>query len=196
MLKAVPSLLAVLALGCASSAPSRVAAGTPTPTTTVSPTASASGQRAANTPPARGAGEGRDFPAVTDRGLVTIQDMSRTAPQVETLRVAMDGAWSFASSSATKTGQLEEKQLAAVRALITEATSAKPSELPEVMCEAVPTTDTRILTGENTEVAWSSPCGGLPPSEAYGVLRTYLDQVVQGRPASDLEATLRAPRRR
>lgn len=138
--------------------------------------------------PAKGA---REFPPVSDRGLVTIQEMSLVdSSSASTLRVGADGTWSWTSAE-TKTGKLDAKQLAAVRDLLDEAASAKPSTGPMQPCDAIPSHARRVLFDKDREFGWSGPCGGPPPPEVFAVLTRYLRQAAEGRPASELEQTLR-----
>lgn len=146
-------------------------------------------QRPPIAPPATPGGP-RELPPVTDRGLVTIQTMSLVdPPAVSTLRVGADGAWSWVSAE-TKTGTLDAKQLTAVRQLLVEAASAKPSTEPMVPCDALPMETSRVLFDKDREVRWSGPCAGPPPPEVFTVLQRYLRQIATGRPASELEQTL------
>lgn len=134
----------------------------------------------------------REFPAVPDRGLVTIQDMSlQGPPSVSTLRVGADGAWSWTTTE-TKTGKLDATQLAAVRELLAEAASAKPSTKPGQPCDAIPSSSSRVLFDKDRETGWSGPCAGPPPPEVFAVLHRYLRQAAEGRPAAELEQTLRS----
>jgi hypothetical protein len=132
----------------------------------------------------------REFPPVSDRGLVTIQEMSLVdSSSASTLRVGADGTWSWASAE-TKTGKLDAKQLAAVRGLLDEAASAKPSTGPMQPCDAIPSRTWRVLFDKDRELGWSGPCAGPPPPEVFAVLKRYLRQAAEGRPASELEQTL------
>ena len=153
-------------------------------------------QRAAIAPRAA-ANEPREFPAVSDRGLVTLQQMSlRGPPAPSTIRVGADGAWSWTSAEGTKTGKLDATQLAAVRALLDEAALAKRSTEAGVPCDALPMHATRVLFDKDREMGWAGPCAGPPPPEVFAVLQRYLRQAAEGRPASELEKTLRARRGR
>lgn len=146
-------------------------------------------QRASSNQPAPAKGA-REFPPVSDRGLVTIQDMSLVdSSPASTLRVGADGTWSWVSAE-TKTGKLDAGQLAAVRALLDEAASAKPSTGPMPPCDAIPSQASRVLFDKDRELGWSGPCAGPPPPEVFAVLTRYLHQAAQGRPASELEQTL------
>lgn len=142
--------------------------------------------------PARGA---REFPPVPDRGLVTVQEMSLVdSSPASTLRVGADGTWSWASAE-TKTGKLDAKQLAAVRGLLDEAATAQPSTGPMQPCDAIPSHAWRVLFDKDRVIGWSGPCAGPPPPEVFAVLHRYLRQAAEGRPASELEQTLRMRQR-
>lgn len=146
-------------------------------------------QRASAVPPATGKGP-RELPPVSDRGLVTVQEMSLVdPPSVSTLRLGADGAWSWVGAE-TKSGKLDATQLAAVQRLLGEAVSAKPRTEPMAPCDALPKRAVRVLFDKDRELGWADPCAGPPPPAVFAVLVRYLRQAAEGRPASELEQTL------
>ncbi len=136
----------------------------------------------------------RVFAEVADRGLVTLQSLSLVGPEsASTFRVATDGTWTR-SGAAPSSGKLDAKQLSAVRALVDEIGKAKPSTDAGPPCDALPNHASRILFGKGREIGWSGPCAGPPPPVSVQILATYLQQLADGRPASELEQTLARPR--
>ncbi len=136
----------------------------------------------------------RAFPVVSDRGLVTVQSLALFGPeQSSTTRVGADGSWTR-SGAAPSSGTLDAKQLAAVRALVDEIGKAKPSTEPGLPCDAEPSQATRVLFGKVGEIGWAAPCAGPLPPAPVQILTRYLQQVAEGRPASELEQTRARPR--
>lgn len=136
----------------------------------------------------------RAFPEVADIGLVTVQGLSLVGPvNASTIRVGADGSWTR-TGAAPSSGKLDAKQLSAVRALVDEGGKAKPSTEAGPPCDALPMHMSRILFGKGREIGWSGPCAGPPPPASVQILATYLQQLADGRPASELEQTLARPR--
>lgn len=134
------------------------------------------------------------FPEVSDVGLVTMQIQALTGADPITIRIGADGAWSRTGTAASS-GTLEARQLAAVRGLIDEVSRAKANDRRGGMpCDALPIYMIRVLLAGGRELGWSGPCAGPPPPPAAVILAMFMRQLADGRPASELEATLARPR--
>ena len=132
------------------------------------------------------------FPDVADHGLVTIQDISLVGPpNPSSVRVAADGTWTWTRAGANTNGKLAPEQLAAVKLLLAEAATAKPSTEQDIPCDAVPSDASRVLMENDRAFGWSGPCAGPPPPAVFATLHRYLHQAAEGRPAAELEKTLR-----
>lgn len=148
---------------------------------------------AAEMPPPAEPPAPRAFSDVADSGLVTMQSLALVGPvSAVTIRLATDGGWTR-TGAAPSSGKLDPKQLSAVRALVDEVARSKPSTQAGLPCDAIPMQSTRLLSGGRV-IGWSGPCAGPPPPESAAILAMYLQQVADGRAASELEKTLARPR--
>ena len=139
-------------------------------------------------PTARGP---REFPTLSDAGLITLQEMSLIGePNVQTLRLAEDGSWSFAKGAEKRAGTLSAKQLESVRALLREVSSAKPSEGMGLPCDALPMHSARLSFGGSRSIGWAGPCAGPPPPDPVIHMANVLAKVGEGRSEAEIERAL------
>lgn len=178
-------LLTALACSSAPGTPSSVV-DTPPPAGSGSPSAAPSPEPEAP----------RDFPAVSDAGLVTLQDMRlHGEPFAREIRVGMDGRWKATLGTTTREGTLTEAELTALRDLAQEASETKPTETAGLPCDALPVHATRLTFPGQRAVGWSGPCAGPPPPEPNPTLAKVLVQIAEGKSKAEIEKTL-APRPR
>jgi hypothetical protein len=132
-----------------------------------------------------------EFPALSDPGLITLQSMSLIGePNVQTLRVAEDGNWSFAKGAEKRAGKLSAKQLETVRGLLNEVSSAKPSEGMGLPCDALPMHAARLSFGGSRSIGWAWPCAGPRPAEPVIQMAKVLWKIGQGRSEAEIERAL------
>lgn len=191
----LPVLFGLASLACstpASQGPAHPNQPAPSMQSPVAPAPSSAPNPAEPSAPSEPTARGpREFPTLSDAGLITLQEMSLIGEaNVRTLRVAEDGSWSFAKGAEERAGKLSAKQLESVRALLKEVSSAKPSEGMGLPCDALPMHAARLSFGGSRSVGWAGPCAGPPPPESAAVMAKVLVQIGEGRSEAEIERAL------
>ncbi len=163
----LPVLFGLASLACstpASQGPAHPNQPAPSMQSPVAPAPSSAPNPAEPSAPSEPTARGpREFPTLSDAGLITLQEMSLIGEaNVRTLRVAEDGSWSFAKGAEERAGKLSAKQLESVRALLKEVSSAKPSEGMGLPCDALPMHAARLSFGGSRSVGWAGPRAAAP----------------------------------